>query len=234
MRDFYNLGLLQKIDNNPLDYIVQRKVNLLDSFLFGYENILLTIENIEILKSKYTHIPSIQEYAIEKYNGQKIGTRGFSGILKYNSENELEYYNNYLLFIREYETKYPLEGIVRFIINDKPKNTLKDVLAAMKARFPMYFGCYELENFRAFFDGYIKSKRDYNIALDDFESKIVQFTEKIKCNIIDMEGENITWDRKYRYNMCLDAWGPIMENQAKGIINKFFKELEDNIGEKII
>ena len=212
---------------------MQRKVNLLDSFLFGYENILLKIKDIEILEKKYKHIPSIQDYAIEKYNGQNIGTRNFRSILKYNSENELEYYNKYLLFIKEYEEKYPVEDIVSFIINDKPEKTLKSVLTAMKIRFPMYFGCYELENLRAFFDGYIKCKKDYNIILDDFENNLIQFLDKIKCKIIDMEGENITWDRKYRYNMCSDAWGPIMEVQAKEIINKFFQEFENSIGEKI-
>jgi hypothetical protein len=233
MRDFNNLYLIKKIENSPSDYIIQRKVNLLDSFLFGYEDILLKLKNIETLKNKYKNIPSMDEYAKEKYNGGNIGTRNYKTILKYNCENELEYFDSYLQFIEEYESKYSLEEDIEFIINDRPEYTLKNMLDGMKKRFPMYFDNYDLESFRAFFDGYVRCKNDYNIKLYDFENKIIKFIGGIKCDIIDMEGKNITWDRKYRYNMYWDSWGQINEKQGKEIINKFFEELENSTGEAI-
>jgi predicted DNA-binding protein YlxM (UPF0122 family) len=233
MRDFNNLDLIQKIENSPFEYIIQRKVNLLDSFLLGYEHILLTIKNIESLQIKYKNTPSMEEYAREKYNGTSIGSRNFKSILKFNCENELEYYDNYLCFIKEYESKHLLENAIEFTINNKPLHTLKNVLHSIKKRFLMYFGNYDLENFRAFFDGYIRCKRDYGIAIDDFENKIIDFLNRIKCDIIDMDGKNITWDRRYRYNMYWDAWGQIGEIQGKKIIDSFFEETENNIGEKL-
>jgi hypothetical protein len=124
-----------------------------------------------------------------------------------------------------------LEDDIECIINDKPEYTLKNMLSGMKKRFPMYFGSYDLENFRAFFDGYIRCKKDYNIELDDFENKIVKFVAGIKCNLLDMEGKHVTWDRKYRYNLDWDSWGQINEKQGKEIIDKFFEELGNNTGE---
>jgi hypothetical protein len=53
MRDFNNLSLIERIKFNPKDFIVHRKVDLLDSFIFGYEHILLKIKDIEILKYDY-------------------------------------------------------------------------------------------------------------------------------------------------------------------------------------
>jgi hypothetical protein len=99
MRDFNNLRLIQKIEDNPSDYIIQRKVNLLNSFLFGYEDILLKLKNIETLKNKYENMPSMDEYAKEKYNVVNIGTRNYKTLLKYNCENEVEYFTVYLQFI---------------------------------------------------------------------------------------------------------------------------------------
>ena len=226
MRDFYNLSLLMKIENNPSDYIIHRKVSLLDAYTFGYEHILLRIKDFGILKNKYKDIPSIEEYARKKYNGQYIGSRNFRSILLYNCENELEYYNKYIQFINEYESKYILENDIEYII--EPQYELKDVLNGMKKRFPMYFGNYNLENFRAFFDGYIKCKKENNLKMDDFECKIINFIKDIKCEIIEMEGKNITWDRKYIYNKSFDAL-----DCNKNIINSFFNDLEKNIGYKI-
>jgi hypothetical protein len=103
MRDFNNLDLLERIELAPKEFIVHRKVNLLDSFIYGYEDILLKIKDIEILKNKYKNIPSMEEYAREKYmNGIDIGSRSYKSILAYTCENELEYYNRYIVFIKEY------------------------------------------------------------------------------------------------------------------------------------
>lgn len=233
MRDFNNLCLIQKIENNPHEYIIQRKVDLLDSFLLGYKEILLIIKDIDILRNKYKNVPSMQEYAMKEYNVKNIGSRNFKSLIKYNCENELEYYNNYLCFIKKYEVKYLLNDNVEYVIDRNPRKNLKDVLSSIKKRFPMYFGNYDLENLRAYIDGYIKCKGDYDIKFTDFEQKIILFLTGISCEIIEMEGKNITWDRKYRYNKYWDSWGQIIENQSKEIIDNFFEDLGNGIGEKI-
>ncbi|MHC6202950.1 hypothetical protein ACYULU_07130 [Breznakiellaceae bacterium SP9] len=229
MRDFNNLDLLVKIENNPSDYIIQRKVSLLDSYLFAYDSII-KIKDLEIFEMKYKSIPSMQEYAIEKYNGKNIGTRNFKSIIAYNCENELEYYSKYLQFIKEYEEKYLLEDVIVYIANENKKYSLKDIINNMQKRFPAYFGNYDLENFRAFFDGYIKCKEDYKIETDEYENSIIRFIKNIKCTILDMEGKHITWDRKYRYNKDWNSWGQIDGNIGKEIINKFFEDLRKYIG----
>jgi hypothetical protein len=225
MRDFNNLSLIERIRLNPNDFIVHRKVDLLDSFIFGYEHILLKIKDIEILKNKYKNIPSMQEHAQEIYNGN-IGSRNFKSILEYNCENELEYYNKYIQFIKDYESKYTLENNIEYIIEQQYE--LKDILNKMRKRYPMYFNNFNLENFRAFFDGYITCKKENNIEIDYFEYKIITFLQNIKCEIIEMEDKNITWDRKYTYNKSFSSL-----DGNKEIINKFFEGLEKNAGEKI-
>ena len=224
MRDFHNIDLLERIENNPKDYIVHRKVNLLDSFIMGYELILLEIKDIEMLEYKYKNIPSLNEYAREKYNANDIGSRNIKSILEYNSENELEYYCKYLNLIKEYESKYLLEDKIEFII--KPKYEFEKILVNIKKRFPMYFGNYNLENLRAFIDGYIICKKDYNIEMDVFDNSITKYLKNIKCSIIEMEDEIITWDRKYTYNKSFSSL-----NCNKEIINDFFIDLENSIGE---
>jgi hypothetical protein len=225
MRNFNNLNLIKMIELNPKDSIVHRKVNLFDSFIFGYE-LLLTINDIETLRNKYKEIPSMEEYAREKYNGNNIGSRNFRSILAYDCENELEYYNKYIHFIKEYESQYILENNIMY--NIEPQYKLKDLLNKMRKRYSMYFNNYNLENFRAFFDGYINCKKDNNIEINHFEYKIIAFFEGIKCEIIEMEGENITWDRKYTYNKSFNSL-----DGNKEIIENFFNDLEKNIGEKI-
>jgi hypothetical protein len=230
MRDFNNLDLILKIENNPLDYIIHRKVSLLQSYLFGYEYFLLKIKDVEILKDKYKNVPSMDEYGRIKYNGRNIGTRNITSIISYNCENEIEYYDNYLQFIKEYEEKYILEENVVYMIKDEEKYTTENILKAIKTRYPTYFGTYNLENFRAFFDGYIKCKKDYDITIDNYENGIIGFLKTIKCEILNMEGKYITWDRKYRYNKDANPWGEMNGNSGKEIVNNFFTDLEKYIG----
>jgi hypothetical protein len=225
MRDFNNLNLIERIRLNPKDFIVQRKVDLLDAFILGYEHILLKIKDIEILKDKHKNMPSMQEYAQKIYNGN-IGSRNFKSILEYNCENELEYYHKYIKFIKDYESKYPLKSNLEYIIEQQYE--LKDVLNKMRARYPMYFNNYNLENFRAFFDGYMTCKQENNLETDSFEYKIITFLKNINCEMLAIEDKNITWDRKYTYNKSFSS----LEGN-KEIINQFFDDLEKNTGEKI-
>lgn len=260
MRDFNNIDLIGKIEKCPRDYIVHRKVNLLNAFELGY-CILTKIENLEQLKKKYESMPSMNEYAWKKYKykyknisideymkkykntdgpmeeyiqnffleGNNIDPKSFSSILEYISESELEYFNSYLQFINEYESKYLLEEKIEYIV--EPQFKLKKILHDMRKRYALYFGQCDLESFRAFFDGYINCKRDNNLDIDVFESKIINFLKSIECTLIEeMNEKNITWDRKYAYNRFYSI---SLAYKNPDLIDCFFNDLEKKIGEEI-
>lgn len=254
MRNFFNWKILHQIDQSPKKYIVQRNINVLNAFLYGYE-ILLELENEEDLKKKYRKTPSAQDYAIKKYKAYNIGTRNLTSIISFISEGQLDLYNNYLNFLKEYESKYPTEEKVTYILrkeishiedeNKKNKSILysedslpqipdfKTVLLHIRKRPLMYFGNYSLASIRAFLDGYFFCKNDYEIPFTLFEEKIKSFTESIFCKDLKIENEFTTWDRKYRYERDWNSWGEIDTTKEKEILESFWIDMEMHI-EKII
>lgn len=227
MRNFIVWDLLNRIENSPEEYIVQRKVSLLESFQFGYEFFYLKIENLEELERRYAEIPSLQEYAMTKYNAHNIGSRNYKSILSFISEDERDFYNNYLNFLKEYESQFSIKEPVNYILVEKPENMLKDVLLGMQQRFLMYFNDYSLADFRAFLDGYFCCKKDYCIPLTPFDKKLKEFTESITCETLNLTGEFVTWDRKYRFSRSWYAWGEITDTHAQHMLLQFWKDLEE-------
>ncbi len=224
MRSFINWEILQRIENSPEKHIVQRKVSLINSFLFGYENIYLKLNEREFLENKYVEFPSLEDYARIKYNAENIGTRNFVSVISYFSEDERDLYCHYFGFLHEYETKFKIEENITWTLNEKPYFKVKTLLRAIRKRFPMYFGIYDLAEIRAFLDGYFLCKKDYKIPLDAFDIKIKMFTENIVCESLGMTGKFVTWDRKYRYERDWKPWGET-EN-GKEIVEAFWTELE--------
>ncbi len=253
MRSFINWNILHRIDKSPKEYIVQRRVSLLNSFLLGYEDLLLQLENEEKLKEKYENILSLDEYARKKYSANNIGTRNFTSIISFTCEGELDFFSQYLNFLKEYEQTYPIQETISYTVRkfsmkvssqqteadysyntlpNKP-NELKEWLKGMRKRYPMYFGNYDISCLRAFLDGYFLSKKEYNIPFTTFDTKVKKFTESIICETLKLTSEFITWDRKYRYDRDWTAWGEISETTAKKILESFWIDLEKFIGEKI-
>ena len=252
MRDFINWDILQRIENSPKEYIVQRKVSLLDAFLMGYE-FCLQVENEEQLKIKYESMPSLEEYARKKYNADNIGSRNAINVIAFTCEDERDFFYKYFDFLREYEQEYPILETIsytlrKFDLKDvkpeekhdtyhdltqiPPKPTFRQMLSGMRRRYCMYFGYYDLADFRAFLNGYFVCKKDYNQTIDDFEVKVKTFTEKIRCETVNVNGDFVTWDRLYRYDRDWRAWGPIAENGEK-MIEDFWEDMEAFIGEAL-
>lgn len=254
MRTFFNWEILKRIEKSPKEYIVQRNVDLLSAFLFGYEDILLELKDKKELDEKYIKKPSIEDYAIKKYNAQNIGTRNITSIISFISENELDFYNNHLSLIKEYEAKYPIEETICYIVRQEIQNSKKEynletssflensltepiasldeLFPHMRKRFLMYFGSYSLASLRAFLDGYFLCKKDYQIDLTPFEQKIKFFTNSIICENLEIENEFTTWDRKYRYDRDWKSWGTIDTTKEKEILESFWKDMDAFIGEK--
>jgi len=255
MRTFLNWEILKRIEQSPKEYIIQRNVDIMGAFLYGYERILLKLKNKEELERKYIQMPSIEDYALKKYNAHNIGTRNFTSIISFISEDELDFYNNYISFLKEYETKYPVEETICYILRSEVKSSenkrkqtstepidhislaehsfLKEILPHMRKRFLMHFGKYSLASLRAFIDGYFLCKEDYKISLTSFEQKIKSFIESIICENLILENEFTTWDRKYRYNLDWNSWGYIDTTREKEILESFWKDIEEYIGETI-
>lgn len=226
MRDFTNWEILQRIENSPKEFIVQRKVSLLDAFLFGYE-ILLQPETEERLKEEYKDVPSIDEYAIEKYSAKGIGTRNFKSIISFTSEDERDFFYKYLDFLKEYEQKYPIKERISYTLRETPLFIFEELLLkGMRKRYPMYFGDYDISKLRSFLDGYFLCKKEYDIPLTAFETKIRKFTESIICEDLNLSGKFVTWDRLYRYDRDWYAWGEIDDSNAKKILENFWSDLE--------
>lgn len=251
MRTFLNWEILKRIEKSPKEYIVQRNVDLLSAFLFGYEDILLELKNKEQLEEKYIKTSSLEDYARLKYNAQNIGTSNFSSIISFYSEDELDFYNNYLSFFKEYEAKHPVQEPISYILRSEVKSSktisnnknisiepfqydslpkfpfsLEKILPHMRKRLPMFFGSYSLAPFRAFLDGYFLCKKDYQIALTPFEQKVKSFTKSIVCGSLGIENEFTTWDRKYRYDRDWKSWGDIDTVKEKDILESFWKDMD--------
>lgn len=252
MRSFINWDILQRIENSPKDFIVQRDVSLLEAFIMGYEDILLRLGNKDQLEEKYKDVPSINEYVLKKYNADNIGTRNCMSVIQFTCEDEREFFYKYFEFLKEYEQKYPIQETLSYIVSEtaviqaptqsehdyykipqKP-NILKSWLTAIKNRPGMYFGYNDISCLRAFLDGYFLCKRDYNIPLTMFDTKVREFTDSIICETINLPGEFVTWDRLYRYDRNWTAWGRIEESVAKNILEDFWKDLEKYTGETLV
>ena len=251
MRNFINWNILQRIENSPKEFIVQRNVTLLDAFLLGYEDFFLQLENEEQLKAKYANVPSAEEYARKKYDAGNIGSRNFKSILSFTCEDERDFFDKYFEFLKEYEQKYPVQETVSYILRKTPArltlqqaepdfytlperpHVLKELLAGMRKRYLMYFGIYDISCFRAFLDGYFLCKKEYNIPFTTFDIKVKKFTESIICKALKLTGEFVTWDRLYRYDRDWNAWGKIEEAKAKKILEEFWIDLEKFTGETI-
>lgn len=116
MRSFINWEILQQIENSPGDFIVQRKVSLLNSFLFGYEEVCLKLNDKELLEKKYEKVPSLEDYARVKFKADNIGSRCFDSVISYTCEGEHDYYRKYLCFLHEYETHFPTDEVLSWRI----------------------------------------------------------------------------------------------------------------------
>jgi hypothetical protein len=232
MRSFINWDILQRIENSPKEFIVQRNVGLLNAFLFGYEIFFLQLKNEEQLKVKYDNVPSLDEYARNKYCADNIGTRNFTSIISFTCEDERDFFDKYLDFLKEYEQQYPVQETIFYTLKEKPF-VLKELLTGMRKRYPMYFGYYDISCLRAFFDGYFLCKQEYNIPMTIFDTKVREFTESIICESLNITGEFVTWDRLYRYDRHWNAWGEIIETDAKKILEDFWIDLEKFTGETI-
>ena len=232
MRSFINWDILKRIENSPREFIVQRNVALLNAFLFGYEDFFLQLENEEQLKEKYDSVPSLDEYALNKYCADNIGTRNFKSVISFICEDERNFFSKYLDFLKEYEQKHPIQETVSYTLKNA-LCTLKELLAGMRKRYPMYFGNYDISCLRAFLDGYFLCKKEYNIPFTTFDTKVREFTESIICEDLNLTGEFVTWDRLYRYDRDWNAWGRISEITAKEILEKFWIDLEKFTGETI-
>jgi hypothetical protein len=232
MRSFINWDILQRIENSPKEFIVQRNVALLDAFLFGYEDFLLQLEHEEQLKAKYDTVLSLDEYARKKYSADNIGTRNFKSIIAFTCEDERDFFGKYFDFLKEYEQKYPVQETVSYILRET-NCELKKLLTGMKNRYPMYFGNYDISYFRAFLDGYFLCKQEFNVPLTTFDTKVRKFTESIICKSLNITGDSVTWDRLYRYDRDWSAWGKTNETTEKEILEEFWKELEKFTGETI-
>ncbi|MDR2905121.1 MAG: hypothetical protein LBU73_04105 [Helicobacteraceae bacterium] len=251
MRSFINWDILLRIENSPKEFIIQRNVALLNAFLLGYEGVLLQLENEEQLKAKYDAIPSLEEYARKKYNADNIGTRNFKSIISFTCEDERDFFDKYFDFLKEYEQKFPVQESISYILREtsaeltseqkKPDYftvperpcTLEEWLIGIMARFPMYFDYYNISYLRAFLDGYFLCKKEYNIPLTTFETKVRKFTEGIICKDLKLTGEFVSWDRLYRFDRNWSTWGEIEEPAAKKILEEFWKELKQFTGETI-
>ena len=232
MRSFINWDTLQRIENSPKEFIVQRNVTLLDAFLFGYGDFLLQLENEEQLKAKYDTVLSLDEYARKKYSADNIGTRNFKSIIAFTCEDDRDFFDKYFDFLKEYEQKYPVQETVSYILKET-NCELKKLLTGMKNRYPMYFGNYDVSCFRAFLDGYFLCKQEFNVPLTTFDTKVRKFTESIICKSLNITGDFVTWDRLYRYDRDWSAWGKTNETTEKEILEEFWKELEKFTDETI-
>ncbi|MDR6968150.1 hypothetical protein J2X31_002165 [Flavobacterium arsenatis] len=253
MRSFINWNILQRIQNSPKEFIVQRNVALLDAFLLGYEDLLLQLENEQQLKENYGNILSLEEYARKKYKAENIGSRNFKSIISFTCEDDLDFFHKYFDFLKEYEQAYPIQEVITYKLREPRKNItkqltkfdysfaslpnrsneLKEWIKGMRKRYPMYFGHYDISYFRAFLDGYFLCKKEYNLPFTTFDTKIKSFTESIICEDLNITGEFITWDRKYRYKTDWNSWGKISETTAKEILENLWKDLEIFTGEKL-
>jgi len=230
MRDFINWNILQRIENSPKEFIAQRNVALLNAFLYGYEFFFLQLENEEQLKATYDTVPSLDEYARNKYFADNIGTRNYKSIISFTCEDERDFFSKYLGFLKEYEQKYPVQETVAYTLKEKPL-VLKEWLTGMRKRYPMYFDNYDISCLRAFLDGYFLCKKEYAIPFTTFDAKVREFTESITCKALNLTGEFITWDRLYRYDRDWSAWGEMDETTAKKILEEFWIDLEKFTGE---
>ena len=232
MRNFINWNILQRIENSPKEFIVQRNVALLDAFLLGYEDFFLQLENEEQLKAKYSDVPSIDEYARNKYSADNIGTRSFKSIISFTCEDERDFFDKYFEFLKSYEQEYPVQETVVYRLKEKPF-VLKELLIGMRKRYCMYFGNYDIACLRAFLDGYFLCKKEYTTPFTTFDTKLREFTESITCEALNLTGEFVTWDRFYRYDRDWSAWGKIDEITAKKILEEFWTDLEKFTGETV-
>lgn len=226
MRTFIVWDIINRIENAPKEFIGQRKVSLLNSFLFGYDCIYLEVQDEDKLKEKYKDIPSLDEYIRNKYRADHIGSRNFGSIISFLCEDERDYFFNYLAHLKEYEQQFPIEEPIVYVLRNMPRIDLKELLAAIKKRYRMYLPDNSLANLRAFLNGHFQCKKDYHLSLTAFESGIIAFTEQIVCKDLNLTGEYVTWDRKYRYDRDWNSWGETDESDAKKILDSFWKDLE--------
>ena len=231
MRSFINWSILERIKNSPKEYIVQRKVSLLNAFLYGYEYIYLKVDNIEQLEVKYDHIPSIEDYVRKKYNANHIGTRNFESIISFTCEDERDFFYRYYSCLEEYDRTFPIEETISYALVKTPRFTLHELLTGIRNRFPMYFGNYDISGLRAFLDGYFLCKKEYDILLTTYDKKVKAFTDGIVSKDLNLSGEFVTWDRLYRYDRDWKAWGEIDDRQAKEILESFWNDLDAFAGQ---
>lgn len=230
MRNFLYGPIMKRIKQAPEQFIVQRDVNLLNAFLYGYQDILQEIDNYTALRDRYQDTPSIEDFARQKYQACEIKTRGFISLLAWYSEDSRDLFYRYIAFIKEYEATFSVNGDVCWVLREKPALPLKTVLSGIRRRYPMYFGHNNLSHLRAFLDGYFLCITEYSLPLDDFEEKVLAFTQSIECEIFSASGPFSTWDRKFRYDREWQPWGNCDGDIATHILAGFWSELEKFTG----
>ena len=227
MKSFIAWDIINRIEASPNEFIGSRRVSLLDAFLFGYESIYLQVDREAQLRAKYENIPSLEEYARDKFHADNIGTRNFKSIISFSCEDEQDFFYKYLAFLKKYEQEFPTEETISYTLRETPQFEFKELLTFMRKRYPMYFGDYDLSKFRAFLDGYFLCKKEYRIPLCEFDKIVRTFTNSITCTILDISGEYVTWDRKYSYDRSWNAWGDISDTDRKNILEEFWGDLDE-------
>lgn len=221
MRDFLNWNLLERIENSPREYIVQRNVKLLNSFEMGYTFLCLQLKNREKLERTYEHIPCFDEYFREKYKAGRIGTRKSLCTLPFVCEDERDIYETYFEWMHEYEKTFPVSESIVYIPLPEQRDSLKRLMTEMKRRLPMYLGEYSLAGMRAFLDGHFLCKKEHDLPVDDFEIRVKEFTQQIICEYLSLDSPFVTWDRKYGF----DRREYICRNE-KELMDLFWSDLE--------
>ncbi len=230
MRNFLYGPIMKRIEQAPEHFIVQRDIHLLSAFLYGYQDILLEIDNYSTLCELYLDTPSLEDFARQKYQVSEIRARNFTSLLAWYSEDSRDLFYRYIAFIKEYEATFPVNRDICWVLREKPALPLKILLAGIRRRYPMYFGHNDLSHLRAFLDGYFLCKTEYCLPLDDFEEKVLAFTHSIECEIVSASGLFSTWDRKFRYDREWQPWGDCDGNTATHILAAFWSELEKFTG----
>ncbi|HIH3217829.1 hypothetical protein [Escherichia coli] len=72
---------MKRIEQAPEHFIVQRDIHLLSAFLYGYQDILLEIDNYSTLCELYLDTPSLEDFARQKYQVSEIRARNFTSLL---------------------------------------------------------------------------------------------------------------------------------------------------------
>lgn len=212
MRTFHKLDLIEEVLQDPYGTVGQRNFDLFKSYSFAF-NWYTEVQIDDSVKSLVGGMPTIEEFVTTQIGENNLKTVLFDHYIGWTAEDSRELFELCFKKIKEYESQYPVDQ------NDysfKLKQNVEglDLRKNLKHMFlrPVMYGLNGLAGLRAYLDGYFKFKKQYQLELSEYESRLFTFITFWK-NKVNKDVPFETWDRPFRLE-CMgttDFSGPSIQ-----------------------